>query len=288
MLERISTSDALEEARVAGDIAGVLEAVARGVCFWGVTLKRGMSDLFADSDDGRFERRLSCGHPLVRPMFLVEPFPGAPDAFDMIEFELGAERANAFRQRVEKLEQQKQEFAQAVVDLARRWDESPNVGAWANLDEHRSWLRDQAFECGRYLESLAGLVRARSGSGTASTRDSNKSTPALSTAPTIGGETTEGHLLTRWRKLNAMERAIAVALLEKGCLSASASHLPSQETLSRWAGYKWDSAFKSALSSLVKSGLLDNARHHGRRGGYLLTSEGARAAEHFRIADGLD
>lgn len=78
-------------------------------------------------------------------------------------------------------------------------------------------------------------------------------------------------------RLNEMERSCLQAMGEKGIFDLVAGRLPNQEALSRWAGYPCDTTFKTALSSLVKAGYLDNGRHHGKRGGYFLTVCGMRA-----------
>lgn len=83
----------------------------------------------------------------------------------------------------------------------------------------------------------------------------------------------------RVRRLKEMERNILVALSERHVIGIDAKNHPGQELLSRWAGYNCDASFKAALSGLVKMQLIDNGKHHGRRGGYFLTEDGKRAAE---------
>lgn len=80
-------------------------------------------------------------------------------------------------------------------------------------------------------------------------------------------------------RLKEMERHILVALGERSVVGLEAKNLPGQQQLAKWAGYDWDTSFKTALSTLCKTGLLDNGRHHGRRGGYFLSTEGAAAAQ---------
>lgn len=79
------------------------------------------------------------------------------------------------------------------------------------------------------------------------------------------------------RRLKEMEHNIITALSEKGVVGLHAANQPSQVTLAKWAGYKWDTTFKNTLSSLVKAEFLDNGSHHGRRGGYFLTPKGEEA-----------
>ena len=71
-----------------------------------------------------------------------------------------------------------------------------------------------------------------------------------------------------------MERNILQALWERHVYDPDFDDLPSQNTLAGWAGYHFDTTFKTALSGLVKACLLGNGKHHGRRGGYYLTERG--------------
>lgn len=80
-------------------------------------------------------------------------------------------------------------------------------------------------------------------------------------------------------RLKEMERDVIIALAEKGIVGVNAANQPGQALLAKWAGYGFDATFKAAVSALVKSRLLDNGRHHGRRGGYFLTTLGRQAAE---------
>ena len=80
------------------------------------------------------------------------------------------------------------------------------------------------------------------------------------------------------RRMRPIERDSIMAMAE---LKPTAKR-PSQTVLARLAGYEPDATFKGALSNLVKSGLLDNDRHHGGRGGYSITDRGKLAA---RICD---
>lgn len=79
--------------------------------------------------------------------------------------------------------------------------------------------------------------------------------------------------------LNEIQRHVVQALSERGFVDPKAKKLPSQASLAKWAGYEFDTTFKNAMSSLVKTRLVDNAKHHGRRGGYFLTATGTQAAE---------
>ena len=80
-------------------------------------------------------------------------------------------------------------------------------------------------------------------------------------------------------RLKAMERDCLMAVVEKGFTNVNAANLPDQETIAKWAGYPCNASLKSALSTLVKADLLDNGKHHGKRGGYFATELGIRAAE---------
>lgn len=80
-------------------------------------------------------------------------------------------------------------------------------------------------------------------------------------------------------RLKEMERCVLQALLEKRAIGKDSRTQPDQRELAALTGYSWDASFKSATSTLVKMGLLDNGRHHGRRGGYFLTEQGQAAAE---------
>lgn len=288
MRQRIELSEALETARQGGDVARLLEAVGRGIEEWAVRLKPEMGELFADTDDGRFERKLTCGNPLIRPLFLMEPFAGASDAFDVFEFAFGESKATAFKLRLEALEQKRRLFAAEVMEVARQWDYEQDIGKWAAIDEHRSWLRQEAFEVSRYIASIVSLLPAPG----AAVPLSHPGVPALNSSGSAGARPlqatdTRGQATSPLNRLNAMEQAVLVALLEKRCDDPERRELPSQEKLARWSGYKCDTAFKSALSGLVKAGLLDNRRHHGKRGGYFLTMPGRLAADQFRAASGL-
>lgn len=82
------------------------------------------------------------------------------------------------------------------------------------------------------------------------------------------------------RRLKPMEREAIVALAEKCLVGPNSGRLPGQALLAKWAGnYDADATFKAAMSNLVKMGLLDNARHHGTRGGYFLTPRGLEASK---------
>lgn len=84
------------------------------------------------------------------------------------------------------------------------------------------------------------------------------------------------------QRLNEMERCCITALYERYTSDPERNNRPGQELLARWAGYSYTSQFKSALAGLVKAGYLDNARHHGARGGYYLTQLGQRAGRILR------
>lgn len=81
------------------------------------------------------------------------------------------------------------------------------------------------------------------------------------------------------RLLKELERCVIAALAEKHVIGVDASNQPGQALLAKWAGYAFDATFKAAVSSLVKARLLGNGRHHGRRGGYFLTTNGKQAAD---------
>jgi hypothetical protein len=92
------------------------------------------------------------------------------------------------------------------------------------------------------------------------------------------GAESSGELVEQVGRLKEMERHIIIALAEKHAVGLDGAHQPSHEVIAKWAGYGCDSTLKATLSSLVKSGFLDNGSHHGRRGGYFLTPKGEQAA----------
>lgn len=102
---------------------------------------------------------------------------------------------------------------------------------------------------------------------------------ARSTAPTAQQAAFNGQFNDQIKRLNDMERNCIQSLYEKGIVGANVNNRPTQETLSRWAGYQCDTNFKTALSAVVKAGYLDNGRHHGKRGGYFLTPKGECAGQ---------
>ena len=81
------------------------------------------------------------------------------------------------------------------------------------------------------------------------------------------------------RLLNDMERAVVQALSEHRVFDSQVKKLPGQLLVAKWTGYKYDTNLKNCMTSLVKTRLVDNAKHHGRRGGYFLTATGKQAAE---------
>lgn len=83
----------------------------------------------------------------------------------------------------------------------------------------------------------------------------------------------------RLERLNRMEREILQGLHERRVYGIDSKTLPSQQVLSKWVGYSLDTTFKNALATVVKAEFVDNAKHHGRRGGYFLTPDGRQAAE---------
>lgn len=86
-------------------------------------------------------------------------------------------------------------------------------------------------------------------------------------------------LIKAVRRLNEMQRKLITALFDRNILGPNAKNRPSQEILATWIGVEPDATLKNALSSLVKAEYLDNARHHGARGGYYLTLKGESAGE---------
>jgi hypothetical protein len=90
------------------------------------------------------------------------------------------------------------------------------------------------------------------------------------------------------RLLKEMERCIVQAIAEKNITDPQLDQLPSQQTVAQWAGYDYDTNLKNSLTSLVKAQLLDNGKHHGRRGGYFLTDRGVLAAKLLSESNGHD
>jgi hypothetical protein len=86
-------------------------------------------------------------------------------------------------------------------------------------------------------------------------------------------------LVEEVNRLNDRERNCIQALYEKHIIGENASNRPSQETLSKWAGYDFDTTIKNTLSTIVKAGFLSNGRYRGKRGGYFLTAKGERAGQ---------
>lgn len=89
-------------------------------------------------------------------------------------------------------------------------------------------------------------------------------------------------LKERVQRLKPMERDAIAALSKRNLVAPGLGKLPSQRTLAEWAGYEWDSNFKTAMSNLVKIGYLNNRRHQGTRGGYYLMPLGIEAAKVIR------
>ncbi len=89
-------------------------------------------------------------------------------------------------------------------------------------------------------------------------------------------------------RLNQMERDIIESLAEHDVTDPELDELPGQKKLAEWAGYEFNTNVKNALTALVKSGLLGNLKHRGRRGGYFLTAAGVIAGEIVRNATGHD
>jgi len=99
-------------------------------------------------------------------------------------------------------------------------------------------------------------------------------TPVLPEDPEPSAATAPPELAEQVRRLRQLERDAVVAVAE-----LKPTDRPSQMRLAKLAGYEPDATFKNALSNLVKLGLLDNARHHGGRGGYFITERGRLAVE---------
>lgn len=150
----------LEEARLAGDTCAVLLILTQSIEQWVLELKPALFELFQDDHDGEFSRRIICSRHDLRPMFLMVPFVGTIEALDLLEITHGHEKANTLAKRIDAFEQIRVDFANAVVELARRWDESHDYEAFANLDEYRSWLRTQAVEISRYIGTMVAALQA--------------------------------------------------------------------------------------------------------------------------------
>jgi hypothetical protein len=88
--------------------------------------------------------------------------------------------------------------------------------------------------------------------------------------------------------LNDMERCILQALHEKDITDPDTDEMPGQKIIAEWAGFPFDTNLKNALTALVKARLLDNGKHHGRRGGYFLTERGVVAAQLLHNVTGHD
>ncbi len=108
-------------------------------------------------------------------------------------------------------------------------------------------------------------------------------TPGQDGAPISNEE-----IVAQVQRLKAMERDILQSLLEHNIQDPDFDELPSQKTLAGWSGYPYDATFKAALSALGKAGLVDNGRHHGRRGGYFLVVRGVLAAQTIVKMNGHD
>ena len=100
-----------------------------------------------------------------------------------------------------------------------------------------------------------------------------------STSPATQQADAYAQLVEEVKRLNERERNCIQALYEKSIIGECANNRPSQDMLSKWAGYQFDTTFKNALSTIVKAGFLSNGRHRGTRGGYFLTGKGERAGQ---------
>jgi len=89
----------------------------------------------------------------------------------------------------------------------------------------------------------------------------------------------EAELRSQMSLLNEKERHIIIAVDEKKIFGIDVDELPSTDTVAEWAGYEGNTSFKTTLANLVKSGFLDNGKHHGLRGGYFLAPKGKQAAD---------
>jgi 7-cyano-7-deazaguanine synthase in queuosine biosynthesis len=93
----------------------------------------------------------------------------------------------------------------------------------------------------------------------------------------------DAEVVAQVRLLNEMQRHIIQALSERDITDPDIDKLPGQPKVAELAGYTYDTSLKNALTALVKAQLLDNGKHHGRRGGYFLTERGLMAAQLLEI-----
>jgi hypothetical protein len=215
MQARMELERELHDALQAGDVLHVLAVLGRSVAGWATELKENLFELLDDDEDGSFRRRISCGHPAMRPLFLLIPFIGSKEAFDLLELAHGHEKAAAFQKRLDSLEDDRTKFGDAVAGLARTWDAERDYEAFDAVDEHRSWLKQRAFEFVQYIENLTGLLQ----SGTPAVRVATPS-PGSSYVKQLAQDDVSSYEWARQAELvRATNQVLGEGTLDKGVLS---------------------------------------------------------------------
>ncbi len=202
------------------------------------------------------------------------------DARKKDEDRILAERYVGVARQVEAMTQVEEFHQKFSGELARVYPYlrmAPSLGAEKLFDLHHR----HAEQVGKVmLSSMQELAEQRRTGQLADTCvvnyafDAGKKPP---TSPAVQQANANGQLVEDVKRLNEREQHCIQALYEKSVIGENANSRPSQDTLSKWAGYPFDTTFKNALSTVVKAGFLSNGRHRGKRGGYFLTAKGERA-----------
>lgn len=160
--ERGKIRKAAEEACKAADLPKLLRQLIAEIELWVDELKVETFNLFEDTGNGHFARDMMRDISTIslEPAYATLPFTLLPDARDLVEFTLGWPRAKALADRFEAFDGLREQFSQAVSDLARVWDHSPKVHLeeFMMIDRCRSNVKLEALDLCSYIENLANFA----------------------------------------------------------------------------------------------------------------------------------
>jgi hypothetical protein len=135
-----------------GDLSAMLGVVRDDLLLWATSLKDQVAWYFHNY--GEHGGPVGLYQAGMRPFWFARPILGATEAYEMIEFQKGAEQAQAFKRRFDRLDSSRREFLELLVSYGGPADCPDYYEFQAAVDDARSTLRKTSFSFAEYLRLL--------------------------------------------------------------------------------------------------------------------------------------
>lgn len=153
-------------AREKADVPDLLRLLIAELVLWTRELKTETFMLFEDTDRARDARRMmqsASTEIRLLPAFVAYPFMFTQDVQDIVEIVVGEAQARALTNRIKIFDGLREQFGEALCDMATSWDDDPNAHFeyLLAINEQRSSLKHDAFDLCHFIDTLAKVAACR-------------------------------------------------------------------------------------------------------------------------------